>query len=204
MHTSEMLEHRGRSLCYLDQGEGRLLLLIHAFPLHAGMWSPQLRARPGGWRILAPDLSGFNRSPRSAAEPVRDVAGHAADVLHLVARAGGGAPAVIVGLSMGGYIAFECWRQRPDLVRGLVFADTRAEADTDEARQKRVAMQAQARESGVAAVADAMVPGLLGATTFRRKRARPCWMWWRGFSRTSIRHCHTGSPVVSACAAPVP
>jgi 3-oxoadipate enol-lactonase len=46
-----------------------------------------------------------------------------------------------------------------------VLADTRAEADTDEARAKRVKMQALAQASGATAVIDAMLPNLLGATT---------------------------------------
>jgi 3-oxoadipate enol-lactonase len=82
----------------------------------------------------------------------------------LIASLGTG-PVVLAGLSMGGYIAFECWRRRPAAIRGLVLADTRAEADTDEARARRVAMQARARTEGTGAVIDAMLPGLLGATT---------------------------------------
>ena len=72
---------------------------------------------------------------------------------------------VLVGLSMGGYIAFECWRRRPAAIRGLVLADTRAEADSDEARARRVTMQGLAAREGTAAVIDAMLPGLLGAST---------------------------------------
>ena len=37
-------------------------ILIHAFPLNADMWAPQLDAVPAGWRYLAPDLRGFGRS----------------------------------------------------------------------------------------------------------------------------------------------
>ena len=40
--------------------------------------------------------------------------------------------AAVAGLSMGGYLAFEVWRQAPGLVRGLAFCDTKAGADTAE------------------------------------------------------------------------
>lgn len=155
----------GRTLRYLDEGRGAPIVFVHAFPLHAGMWRPQLDALPDGWRALAPDLPGFHESPRLADQPVQHVRDQAAAVLDLVAAVVGTTPAVFVGLSMGGYVLFECWRQRPDRVRGLVFADTRAEPDTDDAQAKRRAMQARAREDGPDAIAEAMLPGLLGAQT---------------------------------------
>jgi pimeloyl-ACP methyl ester carboxylesterase len=73
---------------------------------------------------------------------------------------------------MGGYIAFECWRRRPSVIRGLVLADTRAEADSDEARARRVTMQALATREGTGAVIDAMLPGLLGAITLTEEPHR--------------------------------
>jgi pimeloyl-ACP methyl ester carboxylesterase len=72
---------------------------------------------------------------------------------------------VLVGLSMGGYIAFEFlrrWRQR---VRGLVLLDTRAEADTPDGKKNRDAAAATAREQGAEAIAEAMLPKVLGAST---------------------------------------
>ncbi len=92
------------------------------------------------------------------------MADHAADVLALIDALDAG-PVVLAGLSMGGYIAFECWRRRRSAIRGLVLADTRAEADSDEARARRVTMQALAAREGTGAVIDAMLPGLLGAST---------------------------------------
>jgi 3-oxoadipate enol-lactonase len=153
-----------RTLAFLDHGTGHPVLFIHAFPLSAAMWQQQIERLPDGWRALAPDLRGFHHSRRGGAPPARHVRDHAADVL-AVLQAEATGPAVVVGLSMGGYIALECWRQRPDLIRGLVLADTRAEADTEEARAKRREMQHLVQTQGTAAVADAMLPKLLGPTT---------------------------------------
>jgi len=151
------------TLSVTEAGAGVPIVFLHAFPLTARMWGPQLAALPAGWRGLAPDLRGFGRSPRGVA-PARHVRDHAADVLNLV-DAHGGSPVVLAGLSMGGYIAFECWRRRPEAIRGLVLADTRAEADSDEARARRVSMQGLAQREGTGAIIDAMLPGLLGAST---------------------------------------
>jgi pimeloyl-ACP methyl ester carboxylesterase len=153
-----------RTIACLDEGSGAPLAFLHAFPLNATMWRSQLQALPPGWRAIAPDLRGFQHSRRDGAPPARHVADHAADVLDLLGALRVG-PVVLVGLSMGGYIAFECWRQRPDLIAGLVLADTRAEADSDEARARRVAMRETVQSGGPGAVAEAMLPGLLGAST---------------------------------------
>lgn len=139
------------------------IVFLHAFPLSSRMWQPQLEGLPPGWRGLAPDFRGLGRSGRGD-PPARSVADHAADIWAVVDVLAPGA-VVLAGLSMGGYVAFECWRQRPEAVRGLVLADTRAEPDTEEARAKRKAMQEKARQGGPGAVLDAMFPGLLGATT---------------------------------------
>lgn len=151
------------TLAVSEAGEGALIVFLHAFPLDARMWTPQLLALPTNWRAIAPDLRGFGRSA-APAQPARHIGDHADDVLALIDGLHAG-PVVLAGLSMGGYIAFECWRRRPAAVRALVLADTRAEADTDETRAKRVTMQALARASGTAAVIEAMLPNLLGATT---------------------------------------
>ncbi len=162
MRTHDVAVASG-SLSVVDAGEGSPIVFLHAFPLNSRMWTPQVSALPGGWRAIAPDLRGFGRSPRGGA-PARDVGAHAADVLALV-EALGLPPVVLAGLSMGGYVAFECWRQRPSAIRALVLADTRAEADSDEAMARRRSMQATAANEGVDAVVDAMLPGLLGATS---------------------------------------
>jgi pimeloyl-ACP methyl ester carboxylesterase len=144
------------------------LVLIHGFPLNAHMWEEQLEPAEHGWRVIAPQLRGFDsdgtRDP--AAASVDDYAGDVIDLmdgLHVH-------EAVIGGLSMGGYIAFAIFRHAPSYVRGLVLADTRSQADAPAAVQSRDEMRALALSEGAAAVADQMIPRLLGDTT---KRERP-------------------------------
>ena len=72
---------------------------------------------------------------------------------------------------MGGYVALELYRHVPHLFSGLVLADTRAEADTPEARANRARMIELAGARGAVAIADEMVPKLLGDTTRRSSPA---------------------------------
>jgi 3-oxoadipate enol-lactonase len=157
----------GRRVRYLATGVGRPLVLLHAFPLSADLWRPQLALPPDGCRLVAPDLRGLGRSERA---PGRGEAGrvtmddYAADALAFC-DALGLDRFVLAGLSMGGYVAFALLRQAPDRVSGLLVADTRTEADSDEARENRRAMRAMVLDTGVDAVADAMLPKLLGETS---------------------------------------
>ena len=50
---------------------GRLAVFLHAFPLAADMWVPQLQALPVGWSAVAPDFRGFDGSDPDAASATR-------------------------------------------------------------------------------------------------------------------------------------
>jgi pimeloyl-ACP methyl ester carboxylesterase len=101
------------------------ILLLHAFPLDARMWDAQTAAlEQAGYETLAPNLPGR--------EPEDDLGRWAGRVLDLLPGS-----FIPVGCSMGGYLIFELWRQAPALIPAAVFVDTRAGADTPEAREGR-------------------------------------------------------------------
>jgi 3-oxoadipate enol-lactonase len=156
--TRHHVEIAGRRLSWLESGAGAPIVLLHAFPLSAEMWGTLHAAPLEGWRLITPDLRGFGEASGPSATSVDD---HADDVLALL-RSQGIERAVVGGLSMGGYISFAIYRRAEQRVRAMVLADTRAEADTEQARAGRLTMQQTARDGGAAAVADAMLPKLLG------------------------------------------
>ena len=178
MVQQRTVEVGSRTVRYLESGAGWPLVLLHAFPLSSEMWRPQLEKPPGGWRILAPDLRGFGpsssqtggaaeRSRPTAAVPNRrmltladmaeDVTGWL-DVLRIDSAA-------IGGLSMGGYLTFTLFRMAPERFTAVILANTKATADTPEGRAARDSMSALVRAEGPSAVADQMIPKLLGETT---------------------------------------
>jgi 3-oxoadipate enol-lactonase len=158
-----------RRLTYLESGtgEGRPLVLLHAFPLTADMWQPQLQSPPDGWRVLAPDFAGLGGSDdhERAAVALDD---YASDVLAWLDRLGIG-QFVLAGLSLGGYVALAIARMAPNRIGGVVLADTKAPADSEEARAGRERMLETLSERGTDGVAEAMIPKLLGETTRRTK-----------------------------------
>jgi pimeloyl-ACP methyl ester carboxylesterase len=144
------------------------IVLLHAFPLNKSLWDgvtgPVAEA---GWDVVVPDLRGFGESSFGGEdlddEP--DLAWMARDVLEILDRIGV-EQAVIAGSSMGGYVAMELFRQAPQRVSGLVLIDTKATADTDEARANRLRVADQVESAGsTEALSRAMLPNLVGVTT---------------------------------------
>lgn len=153
------IEIEGAKLHYRDEGAGDdVVLLLHAFPLNSGMWSRQIAALATKRRVIAPDYRGFGGSSISS-EPVT-MALLAQDVRALLAELGV-ARAAVAGLSMGGYVAFELFRQAPSLFRGLALCDTKASADTEEGRSGRETFARTTLEKGLDWVAESMIPKLL-------------------------------------------
>jgi pimeloyl-ACP methyl ester carboxylesterase len=157
----------GRAVRCLESGAGQPCVLLHAFPLSADMWRPQLEAPPPGWRLIAPDLRGFRGvSSDPDSTPVGRVTmdDYARDVVELLDRLRIDR-AVVGGCSMGGYVTFAVRRLAPERVRGVVLANTRPQADSDEGRAKRGEMLALLEREGPAGVAREMLPKLLGRTS---------------------------------------
>jgi pimeloyl-ACP methyl ester carboxylesterase len=145
------------------------LVFIHGFPLSPTMWELQFSLAEHGWRLIVPELRGFGMGKEAAGDPpttsIDDYAGDTIDLLDKLHVDS----AVICGLSMGGYIAFSMFRHAPNYFRAMVLADTRSQGDTPEAVTGRRNTQQLAREKGTEAVADALLPKLVGDTT-RRER----------------------------------
>ncbi len=145
-------------------GEGPALLLVHGFPLDRSLWRHQVDAL-AGWRRIAPDLRGMGASDVPGGG--YSMAAYATDLAGVLDHFGADR-AVLCGLSMGGYIAFEFARRWPDRLAGLILMDTRAEADSPDGRRGRDAMIAKVRAQGVASVADDLIPKLLGPEALGR------------------------------------
>lgn len=153
---------RGR-MRWLEAGAGWPLVLLHAFPLTADMWRPQLERVPADWRFIAPELA-------SAVPPIgaRTLDDYAADICALL-DALLIDNAVIGGLSMGGYLTLALFRRSPAVFSGMILADTRPQADTPQAREGRAAMRTLVSREGVAPVADQVIPRLLAERTLHER-----------------------------------
>lgn len=146
------------------RGSGLPLLLLHGFPLDHAMWSGQ-EPLAEQLRLIVPDQRGFGQSGGPLPESIPQLADDAVallDALHVTE------PAVVCGLSMGGYVAQHIAARHPQRVRALVLVDTKLEADTPEARAGRHNLATKVERLGQEIVAEAMIPNLLGKSAAAR------------------------------------
>jgi len=156
----------GITITYSDQGNGLPIVFLHAFPLNRSMWAQQEDALCSQFRIITIDLRGHGESDaplwRYTLEQSAD------DVCALLDRLSI-QQAIFTGLSMGGYILFAFYRKYATRVKGLILADTKAQADTAEGKEGRFQMAQTAYKKGPSAIADIMLPKLLSPATIQSK-----------------------------------
>jgi 3-oxoadipate enol-lactonase len=172
----------GIDIAYDDVGSGPAVVLLHGYPFDRSMWREQIALlSANGFRAIAPDLGGLGESgaQTSVGEPselshrqksaalttmddmARDVAALMDELK--VERA------VICGLSMGGYVAFEFAHLFAARVLGLVLAGTRAPADSEQEKQAREHQVQIILAEGLNGVAEATLPKLLAPRTLSEK-----------------------------------
>jgi len=110
------------------------VVLLHAFPLDERMWEPQLAAL-GEQEVFKPNLYELGGC---------SIEGWAERVLAEVAG-----DIVVVGASMGGYVALAMARQAPERIRGLLLAGSRATPDPPDRKALRDEMIRVVREEGI-------------------------------------------------------
>ena len=151
----------GAEIQYEDKGNGPAVLFLHAFPLSLGMWDDQ-DALASRYRIIRFDARGFGGSDVGDAILTMDRIADDAAVLIERLRLG---PVILAGCSMGGYAALAFAQKHASLLRGLVLVDTRAGADSPEARKGRGDLAAKVMKEGPQAALDAFLPKVAGETT---------------------------------------
>lgn len=158
---------RGVEMAYIDDGAGPPVLLLHGFPFDKSMWTSQISAlTAAGFRVVAPDLRGLGetRVP-SEISTMEDMARDAAALLDELKIE----TAIVAGLSMGGYVAFEFVHLFPARVHGLVLAGTRAQADNEQEKAGRKQQVQTIMRAGMVPISVATLPKLLAEQTRAEK-----------------------------------
>ena len=152
----------GIEIAFDDEGSGTPVVLLHGYPFNRTMWREQVAALKPKHRVITPDLRGHGES--TVTPGVATMEDMANDVAALLESLDVSVPA-IGGLSMGGYVSLAFARLFPSQVRALLLADTRAQADTEEAKQNREQQAEKALSEGMEAIADGLLPKLLAPAT---------------------------------------
>jgi pimeloyl-ACP methyl ester carboxylesterase len=148
-------------------GTGPAVVLLHPFPANHDIWLPMAQMLSSRYRLIMPDLRGHGES--SLGSGPATMKKHASDVAGVM-DAIGADRAPLIGVSIGGYAIFEFWRRFRDRATSLVLCNTKAQADTPEARASRLQSADDVLQHGTEPFFESMVQKLLGETT---RRSRP-------------------------------
>jgi pimeloyl-ACP methyl ester carboxylesterase len=148
-------------------GSGPSVVLLHPFPVHHELWLPIVQMLSSRFRLILPDLRGHGES--SLGNGPATMQKHAADIARVMDDAGVDR-APLIGVSIGGYAVFEFWRRFRARVIALVLCNTKAQADSPEARANRLQTADDVLQRGTEPFFESMIAKLLGETT---RRSRP-------------------------------
>ncbi len=141
----------GIRIAYDDEGAGPALVLVHGHPFNRSMWAPQVAEFARDFRVVVADLRGYGESDVVPGRTTLDV--FASDVLALADHLGI-EEFVLGGLSMGGQIVMDGYRQFGSRIRGLVLADTFPAAETEEGKAWRRELADRVVREGLKPYAD--------------------------------------------------
>jgi len=149
-------------IVYEILGSGPPVVLLHPFPTNHSLWLPAVQSLAANYQLILPDLRGHGDSEIGNGPALMEK--HAADISRVMddARVG---RAVLVGNSIGGYAIFECWRRWRERISGVVLCNTKAQADTAEARNTRLQAANDVLEKGTEPFFASQATRLMGKTT---------------------------------------
>lgn len=157
----------GVNLHYVEQGpaDGLPVVFLHGFPFSHEMWKPQLEAVGRSYRAIAYDIRGHGMS--DVGDGQYTIEGHADDLFgfldHMkIPRA------VVVGLSMGGYITLRALQRDQTRFVAAALCDTKSEADTDEGKLKRFEAVKAVKQHGSAQFAENFARAVFDPASFER------------------------------------
>lgn len=130
-----LITYQGKPLCYQTAGSGPTLLLLHGFTESSAIWKDFTTELSPEFTVVAPDLPGHGKT--AVFDPVHSMKFMADSVKALLDHLGI-RHCVVVGHSMGGYVALALAKAYPDLVKGISLFHSHAGADTEEGKQNRL------------------------------------------------------------------
>ncbi|MBK5279469.1 MAG: alpha/beta hydrolase [Bacteroidia bacterium] len=145
------------SIYHEEQGKGPVLVFLHGFCENHEIWDDFIPTLSLHFKVITLDLPGFGESPSlKTAFTIKEVSQAVIAFLELLHIQ----KSIIIGHSLGGYIALALAEERPDLVEGLCLFNSTALADSEEKKLNRNKAMEFVVRNGVEPFVDTFVPGL--------------------------------------------
>ncbi len=160
--TSGSVQVGSAKIAYRVQGHGPAMMLVHGYPLSGELFVKNRSVLARRYTVVTPDLRGFGSS--TTPDTKGGVQLYAKDMLavmdHLHIK-----KAIIGGMSMGGPVVFEMYREAPNRFKGMILIDTTAAPANDVEKAEWPGFGQQARDKGVASMNPVLLPQMLTTKT---------------------------------------
>ena len=127
--------YNDKEINYTDSGKGNTLVFLHGFTETLNMWKAFSKKLSEQFRVVCIDLPGHGQSECidevHSMELMADVTKHVLDKLSVN-------ECVVIGHSMGGYVALSFTRKYGKLLKGLGLFHSSAASDTEQAKEGRM------------------------------------------------------------------
>lgn len=155
-HTKTLNKGKFQDAVYHDIGSGTPVMLVHGFPADSHLWHFQANQLKKDFRLLIPDLPGSGRSPLKGDGTMEDMA----DFLYEILKDAGAEKCILIGHSMGGYIALAFVEKYPGSLKGVGLFHSSAWADTPDKKKGRKRSIQMMKQYGAGVFLRQMMPSL--------------------------------------------
>ena len=128
------LVYKNTKISYTDEGKGTAVVLLHGFLENKSMWDKYISLLAKNHRVVTVDLLGHGETECMGYVHVME---DQADMLYAVLIHLKLRKVVLVGHSMGGYVALAFAELYPDHIKGMVLLNSTSRADSDERKINR-------------------------------------------------------------------
>ena len=131
---ANQLTYKNTKISFTDEGKGAAVVLLHGFLENKSMWDAYLPLLTQKNRIITIDLLGHGETEcLGYVHAMEDQA----DMIYAVLMYLKIRKTVLIGHSMGGYVALAFAELYPDYVKGLFLLNSTSRADSDERKKNR-------------------------------------------------------------------
>jgi pimeloyl-ACP methyl ester carboxylesterase len=160
--VDKVIVYKSLNIYYREEGEGFPVVLLHGLGEDKAIWDAQTACLGKDYRVIVPDLPGSGQSPLLAGDASID---ELAGAVKAVCDKAGVGQCILIGHSMGGYIALAFAEKYPERLRAFGLFHSTAYADSDEKKAARRKMIDFIRKNGSPAFLRQSVPNLLADST---------------------------------------
>ncbi|MEH7415386.1 alpha/beta hydrolase [Neobacillus drentensis] len=145
------------TITYIDEGEGKPIVLLHGFCGSSEYWSEVIPGLSKNYRIIAPDLPGHGGSTTSLKNySISDIA----DIMNEFLGELDVEKVTMFGHSLGGYITLAFAEKYGHSLNGFSLVHSTAFPDSEEAKQGRSTNIEKVKKDGIKTLIDGLVPKL--------------------------------------------